>query len=228
MASVLWPTRMGGVVELITVLIVDDHEVVRRGLRSFLESQGDIEVVGEAADGAEAVEKVQDLLPDVVLMDLVMPGMDGIDAIRKVSQVCPSSRVLVLTSFSEDDKVFPAIKAGANGYLLKDVAVEDLARAIRSVAGGEFLLHPEVAGKVLDEFRETPKEMTPLSDLTPREIEVLTLIAKGYSNKEIAATLCIATRTVKAHVSNILGKLHAMDRTQAAVYAVRQGLVPRE
>ena len=125
--------------EPITVLIVDDHEVVRRGLRSFLESQGDIEVVGEAADGAQAIEKVQDLLPDVVLMDLVMPGMDGIDAIRKVSQVCPSSRVLVLTSFSEDDKVFPAIKAGANGYLLKDVAVEDLARAIRSVAGGEFL-----------------------------------------------------------------------------------------
>jgi NarL family two-component system response regulator LiaR len=215
-------------VEPIAVLIVDDHEVVRRGLRSFLESQGDIEVVGEAADGAEAIEKVQDLLPDVVLMDLVMPGMDGIDAIRKVCQTCPSSRVLVLTSFSEDDKVFPAIKAGANGYLLKDVAVEDLARAIRSVAGGEFLLHPEVAGKVLDEFRETPKEMTPLSDLTPREIEVLTLIAKGYSNKEIAAALCIATRTVKAHVSNILSKLHAMDRTQAALYAVRQGLVPRE
>jgi len=215
-------------VEPITVLIVDDHEVVRRGLRSFLESQGDIEVVGEAADGAQAIEKVQDLLPDVVLMDLVMPGMDGIDAIRKVSQVCPSSRVLVLTSFSEDDKVFPAIKAGANGYLLKDVAVEDLARAIRSVAGGEFLLHPEVAGKVLDEFRETPKDVTPLSDLTPREIEVLTLIAKGYSNKEIAAALCIATRTVKAHVSNILSKLHAMDRTQAALYAVRQGLVPRE
>jgi NarL family two-component system response regulator LiaR len=219
---------MGGVVEPIAVLIVDDHEVVRRGLRSFLESQGDIEVVGEAVDGAEAIEKVQDLLPDVVLMDLVMPGMDGIDAIRKVSQTCPSSRVLVLTSFSEDDKVFPAIKAGANGYLLKDVAVEDLARAIRSVAGGEFLLHPEVAGKVLDEFRETPKEMTSLSDLTPREIEVLTLIAKGYSNKEIAAALCIATRTVKAHVSNILSKLHAMDRTQAALYAVRQGLVPRE
>ena len=214
--------------ETIAVLIVDDHEVVRRGLRSFLESQGDIEVVGEAADGAEAIEKVQDLLPDVVLMDLVMPGMDGIDAIRKVSQICPSSRVLVLTSFSEDDKVFPAIKAGANGYLLKDVAVEDLARAIRSVAGGEFLLHPEVAGKVLDEFREKPKEITPLSDLTPREIEVLGLIAKGYSNKEIANSLLIAIRTVKAHVSNILSKLHAMDRTQAALYAVRQGLVPPE
>jgi NarL family two-component system response regulator LiaR len=215
-------------VEPISLLVVDDHEVVRRGLRSFLESQGDIEVVGEAADGAEAIEKVQELLPDVVLMDLVMPGMDGIEAIRKTSQISPRSRVLVLTSFSEDEKVFPAIKAGANGYLLKDVAVEDLARAIRSVAGGEFLLHPEVAGKVLDEFRESTKEMAPLSDLTPREIEVLTLVAKGHSNKEIASTLCIATRTVKAHVSNILSKLHAMDRTQAALFAVRQGLVPPE
>ena len=214
--------------ETITVLIVDDHEVVRRGLRSFLESQDDLEVVGEAANGAEAVQKVQELLPDLVLMDLVMPGMDGIDAIRQVSRVSPSSRVLVLTSFSEDEKVFPAIKAGANGYLLKDVAVEDLARAIRSVAGGEFLLHPEVAGKVLDEFRETTKAIPPLSDLTPREVEVLGLIAKGYSNKEIASSLLIATRTVKAHVSNILSKLHAMDRTQAALYAVRHGLVPPE
>jgi NarL family two-component system response regulator LiaR len=215
-------------VEPITVLIVDDHEVVRRGLRSFLESQEDLRVVGEATNGSEAVERVQELLPDVVLMDLVMPGMDGIDAIRQVSQVSPTSRVLVLTSFSEDDKVFPAIKAGANGYLLKDVAVEDLARAIRSIAGGEFLLHPEVAGKVLEEFRETPKEITPVSDLTPREVEVLGLLAKGYSNKEIASDLCIAVRTVKAHVSNILSKLHAMDRTQAALYAVRQGLVPPE
>jgi NarL family two-component system response regulator LiaR len=214
--------------EIVTVLIVDDHEVVRRGLRSFLQSQDDIEVIGEAVDGAEAIDKVEELLPDVVLMDLVMPGMGGIDAIRRVTQISPSSRVLVLTSFSEDDKVFPAIKAGAMGYLLKDVAVEDLARAIRSVAGGEFLLHPEVAGKVLDEFRESTEEMAPLSDLTPRETEVLTLIARGYSNKEIAHSLCIATRTVKAHVSNILSKLHAMDRTQAALYALRQGLVPRE
>ncbi len=214
--------------EIVTVLIVDDHEVVRRGLRSFLQSQDDIEVIGEAVNGAEAIDKVEELLPDVVLMDLVMPGMGGIDAIRRLTQISPSSRVLVLTSFSEDDKVFPAIKAGAMGYLLKDVAVEDLARAIRSVAGGEFLLHPEVAGKVLDEFRESTEEMAPLSDLTPRETEVLTLIARGYSNKEIANSLCIATRTVKAHVSNILSKLHAMDRTQAAIYAVRQGLLPPE
>lgn len=212
--------------EPITVLIVDDHAVVRRGLRSFLESEGDIEVVGEAANGAEAIEKVQELLPEVVLMDLVMPGMDGVDTIRRVSQISPASRVLVLTSFSEDDMVFPSIRAGAMGYLLKDVPAEDLGRAIRSVARGEFLLHPDIAGKVIDEFRTPQATVPPMTDLTPREIEVLTLIAKGYSNKEIANSLCIAIRTVKAHVSNILSKLHAMDRTQAALYAVRQGLVP--
>ncbi len=212
--------------EPITVLIVDDHAVVRRGLRSFLESEGDIEVVGEAANGAEAIEKVQELLPEVVLMDLVMPGMDGVDTIRRVSQISPASRVLVLTSFSEDDMVFPSIRAGAMGYLLKDVPAEDLGRAIRSVARGEFLLHPDIAGKVIDEFRTPQATVPPMTDLTPREIEVLTLIAQGYSNKEIANSLCIAIRTVKAHVSNILSKLHAMDRTQAALYAVRQGLVP--
>lgn len=212
--------------EPITVLIVDDHAVVRRGLRSFLESEGDIEVVGEAANGAEAIEKVQELLPEVVLMDLVMPGMDGVDTIRRVSQISPASRVLVLTSFSEDDMVFPSIRAGAMGYLLKDVPAEDLGRAIRSVARGEFLLHPDIAGKVIDEFRAPQATVPPMTDLTPREIEVLTLIAQGYSNKEIANSLCITIRTVKAHVSNILSKLHAMDRTQAALYAVRQGLVP--
>jgi NarL family two-component system response regulator LiaR len=212
--------------EPITVLIVDDHAVVRRGLRSFLESEGDIEVVGEAANGAEAIEKVQELLPEVVLMDLVMPGMDGVDTIRRVSQISPASRVLVLTSFSEDDMVFPSIRAGAMGYLLKDVPAEDLGRAIRSVARGEFLLHPDIAAKVIEEFRTPQATVPPMTDLTPREIEVLTLIAKGYSNKEIANSLCIAIRTVKAHVSNILSKLHAMDRTQAALYAVRQGLVP--
>jgi NarL family two-component system response regulator LiaR len=212
--------------EPITVLIVDDHAVVRRGLRSFLESEGDIAVVGEAANGAEAIEKVQELLPQVVLMDLVMPGMDGVDTIRRVSQISPTSRVLVLTSFSEDDMVFPSIRAGAMGYLLKDVPAEDLGRAIRSVARGEFLLHPDIAAKVIDEFRTPQATVPPMTDLTPREIEVLTLIAKGYSNKEIANSLCIAIRTVKAHVSNILSKLHAMDRTQAAHYAVSQGLVP--
>jgi NarL family two-component system response regulator LiaR len=213
--------------EAITVLIVDDHAVVRRGLRSFLKSEGDIEVVGEATNGTEAIEKVQQLLPEVVLMDLVMPGMDGIATTRTISRVSPTSHVLVLTSFGEEDKVFAAIKAGARGYMLKDVPAEDLARAIRCVAQGEFLLHPEIAEKVLDELCKPAAE--PLrGELTPREVEVLTLVAQGLTNREIAQRLTISVRTVKAHVSNILSKLHAADRTQAAVYAMRQGLVPSE
>lgn len=215
--------------ERISVLIVDDHAVVRRGLRAFLESEEDIEVVGEAADGAEAVEMVQALLPDVVLMDLVMPGMGGITAIREIGEISPSSRVLVLTSFSEDEQVFPSIKAGAMAYLLKDVPAEELGSAIRSVARGVFLLDPQIASKVLKEFsavhQETPS-LGRLGRLTPREVEVLTLIARGRSNKEIAVDLHISVKTVKTHVSNILGKLHMMDRTQAAIYAVRQGLGP--
>lgn len=214
--------------EPISVLIVDDHAVVRRGLRAFLESEEDIEVVAEAAEGAEAVEKVQELLPDVVLMDLVMPGVDGIAATRLICEISPSCRVLVLTSFSEDDKVFPSIKAGAMGYLLKDVPAEDLGNAIRSVARGAFLLDPHIASKVLDEFATIHQETASLTRLTPREIEVLTLIARGRSNKEIAYDLSISVKTVKTHVSNILSKLHMMDRTQAAIYAVRQGLVPPE
>jgi NarL family two-component system response regulator LiaR len=212
--------------ERVSVLIVDDHAVVRRGLRAFLESEEDIEVVGEATDGAEAVEKVQALLPDVVLMDLVMPGMGGITAIREIGEISPSSRVLVLTSFSEDEQVFPSIKAGAMGYLLKDVLAEELGSAIRSVARGVFLLDPQIASKVLKEFSGVHQETPSLARLTPREVEVLTLIARGRSNKEIAADLHISVKTVKTHVSNILGKLHMMDRTQAAIYAVRQGLGP--
>ena len=212
--------------ERISVLIVDDHAVVRRGLRAFLESEEDIEIVGEAANGAEAVEKVQALLPDVVLMDLVMPGMGGIRATREIAEVSPSSRVLVLTSFSEDEQVFPSIKAGAMGYLLKDVAAEQLGSAIRSVARGVFLLDPQIASKVLKEFSTVHQEIPSLGRLTPREVEVLTLIARGRSNKEIAVDLNISVKTVKTHVSNILGKLHMMDRTQAAIYAVRKGLAP--
>lgn len=212
--------------ERVSVLIVDDHAVVRRGLRAFLESEEDIEVVGEATDGAEAVEKVQALLPDVVLMDLVMPGMGGITAIREIGEISPSSRVLVLTSFSEDEQVFPSIKAGAMGYLLKDVLAEELGSAIRSVARGVFLLDPQIASKVLKEFSGVHQETPSLGRLTPREVEVLALIARGRSNKEIAVDLHISVKTVKTHVSNILGKLHMMDRTQAAIYAVRQGLGP--
>jgi len=210
----------------ITVLIVDDHAVVRRGLRAFLESEGDIEVVGEAADGAAALDQVQIEPPDVVLMDLVMPGMDGITATRRIREVAPNSRVLVLTSFGEDDKIFPAIKAGATGYILKDTPAEDLGRAIRSVARGEFLLHPEIASKVLAEITGLGQEPSPPANLTPREVEVLTLVARGDTNQQIAYELGISIKTVKSHVSNILSKLHMADRTQAAVYAVRQGLVP--
>lgn len=212
----------------IRVLVVDDHAVVRQGLRTFLESEEDIEVVGEAGNGEEAVRKAQDLAPDVVLMDLVMPGMGGSVATQKIIEVSPHSSVLALTSFSEDDKVFPAIKAGAKGYLLKDAPAEALGRAIRSLARGEFLLDGEIANKVLEEFHSVSQPIhPPVEDLTPREVEVLALIARGHANKEIAQSLGISIKTVKTHVGNILGKLHVMDRTQAAIHAVRQGLVPQ-
>ena len=203
----------------ISVLIVDDHPVVREGLRAFLELQPDLEVVAEAADGAEALEKVGQLLPDVVLMDLVMPKMDGIATIREIRTLSPSTRILVLTSFSEDDKVFPAVKAGAHGYLMKDIRPVELAESIRSVYGGEPSLHPDIAKKLMGQLAEGEEETE--ERLTVRETEVLCLIAEGRSNKEIAAALYISEKTVKTHVSNILQKLHLADRTQAALYAVR-------
>lgn len=204
----------------IGVLIVDDHPVVREGLRSFLQLQEDMEVVGEAADGVEALEKVGELVPDVVLIDLVMPRMDGITTIRQIGAISPSSRILVLTSFSEDEKVFPAIKAGAHGYLMKDIKPTELAKSIRSVYRGEPSLHPEIARKLMDQLAKGEGDAE--ERLTARETEVLLLIAKGYSNKEIAAALQVSEKTVKTHVSNILQKLHLSDRTQAALYAVRQ------
>ncbi len=204
----------------ISVLIVDDHPVVREGLRSFLQLQEDMDVVGEAADGMEALEKVGELVPDVVLIDLVMPRMDGITTIRQIGAISPSSRILVLTSFSEDDKVFPAIKAGAHGYLMKDIKPTELAQSIRSVYRGEPSLHPEIARKLMDQLSKG--EGGAEDRLTARETEVLLLIARGYSNKEIAAALQVSEKTIKTHVSNILQKLHLSDRTQAALYAVRQ------
>jgi len=214
-------------VEPITVLIVDDHSVVRQGLRTFLGSETGIEVVGEAADGAEAVEKARELVPDVVLMDIVMPGLNGIAATRQIAEISPTTRVLILTSFGEDDKVFPALKAGATGYLLKDATPEQLARAIRSVASGVVSLDPDVASRVLDEFSTLDRGVPRAATLTTREEEVLSLIGRGLSNQEIALQLGISVKTVKTHVSNVLSKLHLMDRTQAAIYAVRQGLLPR-
>lgn len=214
--------------ETISVMLIDDHRVVRQGLRDFLELQPDIEVVGEAPSGEEGVQLARELLPDVVLMDLVMPGIDGVETTRRVKAASPSSRVIVLTSFADDDKVFPAIKAGAISYLLKDISPEELAHAIRAAQRNEAVLHPEVAAKLMQEFSAPRPGEAPVDQLTPREMEVLRLIAKGKSNKEIADTLIVSEKTIKTHVSNILSKLHLADRTQAAIYALRQRLVPME
>jgi DNA-binding NarL/FixJ family response regulator len=214
--------------EPITVLIVDDQPMVRRGLQAFLECEEDISVVGEASNGEEAIQKVQELLPDVVLMDLVMEDMDGIAATRQITQVSPNCRVLILTNYDEDDKVYHSIKAGAMGYLLKDVPAEDLIRAIRSIANGEFHLHPRIARKVLSELIPDRYGNSDLTGLTSRENEVLKLVAKGRTNKEIALLLTISIKTVKAHVGNILSKLHMIDRTQAMQYALKQGLISPE
>lgn len=214
--------------EAITVMLIDDHRVVRQGLRDFLELQEDIEVVGEAASGEEGVQLARELLPEVVLMDLVMPGIDGVEATRQLKAASPSSKVIVLTSFADDNKVFPAIKAGAISYLLKDISPEDLAHAIRAAQRNEAVLHPEVAAKLMQEFSTPRANEAPVEQLTPREMDVLRLIAKGKSNREIADALIVSEKTVKSHVSNILSKLHLADRTQAAIYALRQRLVPME
>jgi NarL family two-component system response regulator LiaR len=211
-------------VTAIRVLIADDHAVVRQGLRTFLELQDDIEVVADVADGEEALSAVEAHEPDVVLMDLVMPGVGGIEAIRRLRELRPETRVLVLTSFLDDDKLFPAVRAGAAGYLLKDVEPAELVRAIRTVAEGEALLHPAVASRLMEEFSETERP-APEEALTAREREVLALIARGLPNKLIARDLEIAEKTVKTHVSSILSKLGLTDRTQAALYAVRVGLI---
>jgi NarL family two-component system response regulator LiaR len=211
----------------ISVLIVDDHGIVRQGLRTYLDLLDDIEVIGEAENGVEAVAQVRQHRPDVVLMDLVMPEMDGIEATRQVGAISPITKVIVLTSFMEDEMVFPAIKAGAAGYLLKDVSPSDLAGAIQAVHEGETRLHPEITKKLVNQFVSPQAEPTTTpAELTPRELEVLRLLAQGMSNRELAQMLVISEKTVKTHVSNILSKLHLADRTQAAIYAYKHGLVP--
>ncbi len=211
----------------IKVLIVDDHQVVRQGLRTFLELHEDIDVVGEAGDGVAAVEMVQQLAPDVVLMDLVMPRLDGIGATRQVKALGGTTRVIALTSFTEDDKVFPAIQAGASSYLLKDVSPDDLVEAIRAVHRGEARLNPNIARKLMEQVAQQagPKRESPAEELTERELEVIRLVAKGYSNQVIGQELFISDKTVKTHISNILGKLNLEDRTQLAIYAIKNGLV---
>jgi DNA-binding NarL/FixJ family response regulator len=209
---------------VIGVLIVDDHAVVRQGLRTFLDLHDDIDVVGEAGDGEQALAAVACLEPDVVLMDLVMPRLDGVSAIERLREVAPATRVIVLTSFLDEDKVLPAVRAGAAGYLLKDVQPAELVRAIRLVDGGESLLHPAVAARVLRELAGDGARAERHELLTARELEVLALLAAGRANKAIAFELGVAEKTVKTHVGNILGKLGLSDRTQAALYAVREGL----
>src|SRR6266540_3748770 len=211
---------------MIRVLIADDHAVVRQGLRTFLELQEGIDVVGEAADGEEAVEAATRLAPDVVLMDLVMPRLEGAEAISRIRQLGLETRVIVLTTFLDDDKLFAAIRAGAAGYLLKDVQPQDLVSAIRTAHAGESPVDPAAATKLLEEVSARRRPDGQL--LTPREQEVLRLIARGRPNKVIARDLGLSEKTVKTHVSNILGKLGLTDRTQAAIYAVREGLVEPE
>jgi NarL family two-component system response regulator LiaR len=212
----------------IRVLIVDDHGIVRKGIRALLVTESDIAVVGEAEDGRQAVAEAERLSPDIILMDLVMPGMDGIEAIRQIKSRQTEVRILVLTSFAADDKVFPAIKAGALGYLLKDSGPEELIRAIHQVYRGESSLHPMIARKLLQELSRPADQPPSPEPLTEREVEVLQLVAQGRSNQEIADYLVISEATVRTHVSNILGKLHLASRTQAALYALRQGLASLE
>jgi DNA-binding NarL/FixJ family response regulator len=211
--------------EAIEVLVVDDHAVVREGLRTFLELQDGIEVVGEAADGEAAVREAERLRPDVILMDLVMPKLDGVEAMRELRRRLPDSRVIVLTSFADDERLLGAIRAGAAGYLLKNAEPQEVARAVRAASAGQALLDPAVAARVVESIADRDS-VAGADSLTPREREVLALIARGRSNKLIARELGISEKTVKTHVGHVLAKLGVTDRTQAAVVAVRAGLVP--
>ena len=208
----------------IRLLITDDHSIVRKGIKALLATEKDMEVIGEAENGAEAVAKAAALKPDVVLMDLVMPEMDGIEATRRITSEQPGTRILVLTSFAADDKVFPAVKAGALGYLLKDSTPDQLLEAIRQVYRGEPSLEPSIARKVLQELSHPAQGKQTAEPLTERELDVLRLIAQGMSNREIASKIFVAEWTVRSHVSNILSKLQLASRTQAALYALRSGL----
>ncbi len=212
----------------IRILIADDHAIVRKGIRALLATERDLQVIGEAGDGAEVVAKAQALCPDVILMDLVMPKLDGIEATRQITAQQPNVRILVLTSFAADDKVFPAIKAGALGYLLKDSGPDELIRAIHQVHQGQPSLEPSIARKVLTELSHPPKTPLTPEPLTDRELSVLRLVAQGKNNKDIAEQLVISEMTVRTHVSNILSKLHVASRTQAALYALKEGIASLE
>jgi len=213
----------------ITVMIVDDHEMVRKGAKGYLEAQPDIVVVAEAESGEEAMRLAREYVPDVVLMDLVMPGIDGVEATRKVKDVSPRTQIIILTSFHEDKHIFPALQAGAISYLLKDVKAQELIEAIQRASKGEATLHPRVAARLIKQFSHgEPDRSNLFTELSEREVEVLSLIARGFTNQKIAEELVISIGTVKGHVSNILSKLHLADRTQAAVYAWQEGIVRPE
>lgn len=214
--------------ETISILITDDHALVRQGIRDFLELQPDLTVIDEADSGETAARMAGELAPDIVLMDLVMPGIGGVEATRQIKQASPHTQIIVLTSYHEDEYIFPALRAGALSYVLKDIGPEELADTIRKAARGESVLHPRVAARVVQEVRGTRNDVPNLfTELSDRELDVLRLIADGLSNAEIARKLVISEKTVKGHVSNILSKLHMLDRTQAAIFAWQQGLVAR-
>jgi DNA-binding NarL/FixJ family response regulator len=213
----------------VSILIVDDHEVVRNGIRSYLETIKDFDVVGEADSGEAALKMVSELIPDIVLLDLIMPGMDGVETTRQIKKLSPRTQIVVLTSYHEDVHIFPALKAGAISYILKDMKMEKLVDALQRAVRHEVTLHPLVAERVLENIRGDDSEEPALfTELTERELDVLRLIAKGMTNSQIAEDLVISENTVKGHVSNILSKLHLADRTQVAVYAWQSGIVNRE
>ena len=213
----------------ISVMLVDDHEVVREGVRFFLNTQPDFSVVAVADSGLTAIKLAEESIPDVVLMDLIMPEIGGVEATRRIKDISPRTQIVVLTSYHDDEHIFPALQAGAISYILKDIKMEALAEAVRRAARGEATLDPHVASRIIQELHGgRAKEANLLSELTNREMEVLKLIANGLNNSEIAERLVISAHTVKGHVSNILGKLHLADRTQAAVYAWRKGVVDRD
>jgi NarL family two-component system response regulator LiaR len=213
---------------LIRILVVDDHAIIRKGIAAVLDLIPDMQLAGEAGNGMEAITQDELLQPDVILMDLVMPDMDGIEAIRQIKSKRPAARILVLTTFSGEEMVFPAIKAGALGYHLKDSSPETLVEAIREVHQGEASLHPVIARKVLSEIAVPSAERPTTDPLTPRELDVLHLVAQGYENREIAEKLVISDATVRTHLSNIMNKLHLASRTQAALYALKEGLASLE
>jgi NarL family two-component system response regulator LiaR len=208
----------------IRILIADDHAIVREGLRALIATEPDLELVGEATDGIQAVSKAQALRPDVILLDLMMPRMDGVEAINEIKKSWQEARIIVLTSFSDDEKVFSAIRSGALGYLLKDSSPSDLLQAISTVANGEGFLSPAIASKVMREINQPPKLPPTQDPLTEREVEILQLVAQGLTNDGIAEKLVVSERTVRTHVSNILAKLQLANRTQAALYALKEGL----